>query len=123
MNIAEANAGCLIETNQIQAAPAQYIANRFLISKGVSDADGEEVQSAPGYDDLVLCYINKQGGCEDLVRKGCANAAFAPSLRSAYLCCAACPAVTGWIPWPGGCCRPPGSCRPHPGRRQLSLHR
>ena len=61
MNIAEANAGCLIETNQIQAAPAQYIANRFLISKGVSDADGEEVQSAPGYDDLVLCYINNRG--------------------------------------------------------------
>ena len=38
----------------MQAATAQDIANRFLISKGVSDADSEEVQSAPGYDDLML---------------------------------------------------------------------
>ena len=86
MTIAEANARCLIETNQMQAAPAQDIANRLLISKGVSDADREEVQSAPGYKDLMLRYINKQGGCEDLVRKGCADAALASSLRSAHLC-------------------------------------
>ena len=66
---AEANARCPIQTNQMQAAPAQDIANRFMISKGVSDADREEVQSAPGYDDLMCRYINEQGGYEDLVRK------------------------------------------------------
>ena len=53
----------------MQAARAQDIANRFLISKGVSDAEHEEVQSAPGYDDLMRSYINEKGGCEDLVRK------------------------------------------------------
>ena len=53
----------------MQAAPAHDIANRLLISKGVSDADREKVHCAPGYDDLMLRYINEQGGCEDLVRK------------------------------------------------------
>ena len=53
VTIAEANARFLIETNQMQAALAQDIADRFLISKGVSDADREEMQSAPGYDDLM----------------------------------------------------------------------
>ena len=54
MTIAEANARCLTKTNQMQAAPAQDIANRFLISKRVSNADREEVQSATGDDDLML---------------------------------------------------------------------
>ena len=66
---AEANARCLIQTNQMQAAPAQDITNRFLISKGVSDVDREEVQSVPGYDDLMCSYTNDQRSCEDLVRK------------------------------------------------------
>ena len=69
VTIAEANARCLIETKQMEAAKARDIANRFLISKGVSDAEREEVQSAPGYDDLMRRYIKEQGGCEGLVRK------------------------------------------------------
>ena len=69
VTIAEANARCLIETNQMKAAQARDIANRFLISKQVSDADRLEVQSAPGYDDLMRRYIEEQGGCEGLVRK------------------------------------------------------
>ena len=69
VTIAEANAGCLIETKQMKAAPAQDIANRFLISKGVSDSDRNEVKSAPGYDDLMRRYIDGQGGCEELVRQ------------------------------------------------------
>jgi len=69
VTIAEANARCLIETKQMKAAKAQDIANRFLISKGVSDAERDDVKSAPGYDDLMRQYINEQGGCEDLVRK------------------------------------------------------
>ena len=69
VTIAEANARCLIETKQMKAAQARDIANRFLISKGVTDAEREAVQSAPGYDDLMRRYINEQGGYEDLVRK------------------------------------------------------
>ena len=69
VTIAEANARCLIETKQMKAPKARDIANRFLISKGVSDAEREEVQSAPGYDALMRQYIDGQGGCEDLVRK------------------------------------------------------
>ena len=69
VTIAEANARCLIETKQMKAPQARDIANRFLISKQVSDTDREEVQSAPGYDDLMRRYINEQGGCEELVRQ------------------------------------------------------
>ena len=69
VTIAEANARCLIETKQMKAAKAQDIATRFLISKGVSDAERDAVNSAPGYEDLMRQYINEQGGCEDLVRK------------------------------------------------------
>ena len=69
VTIAEANARCLIETKQMKATQAQDIANRFLISKGVSDTDRNEVKSAPGYDDLMYQYINEQGGCEELVRQ------------------------------------------------------
>ena len=69
VTIAEANARCLIETKRMKSAQARDIANRFLISKGVSDADREEVQSAPGYDALMRSYIDGQGGCEGLVRK------------------------------------------------------
>ena len=69
VTIAEANARCLIETKQMEAAKAKDIANRFLISKQVSDAEREAVQSAPGYDDLMRRYIEEQGGCEGLVRK------------------------------------------------------
>jgi len=69
VTIAEANARCLIETKQMKAPQARDIANRFLISKQVSDADREEVQNAPGYDDLMRRYIEEQGGCEGLVRK------------------------------------------------------
>ena len=69
VTIAEANALCLIETKQMKAPQARDIANRFLISKKVSDTDREEVQSAPGYDDLMRRYIDEQGGCEGLVRK------------------------------------------------------
>ena len=58
-----------LETKQMKAAKAQDIATRFLISKGVSDADRNEVKSAPGYDDLMRRYIDEQGGCEELVRK------------------------------------------------------
>jgi hypothetical protein len=68
VTIAEANAHCLIETKQMKAAKARDIANRFLLSKGVSDADRQEVQSTPGYDDLMRLYIDEQGGCEGLVR-------------------------------------------------------
>ncbi len=68
VTIAEANARCLIETKQMKPAKARNIANQFLLSKGVSDAEREEVQSAPGYDDLMRRYINEQGGCEGLVR-------------------------------------------------------
>ena len=69
VTIAEANARCLIETKQMKAPQARDVANRFLISKQVSDADREEVQNAPGYDDLMRRYIEGQGGCEGLVRK------------------------------------------------------
>ena len=69
VTIAEANAHCLIETKQMQAAQAQGIATRFLISKGVNDTDRNEVKSAPGYDDLMRRYIDEQGGCEELVRQ------------------------------------------------------
>ena len=69
VTIAEANARCLLETKQMKAAKAQDIATRFLISKGVRDADRNEVKSAPGYDDLMYQYINEQGGCEELVRQ------------------------------------------------------
>ncbi|MCB4377438.1 MULTISPECIES: hypothetical protein [unclassified Synechococcus] len=68
VTIAEANARCLIETKRMKAAQARDIANRFLLSKGVSAAEREEVQSAPGYDDLMRRYIDEQGGCEGLVR-------------------------------------------------------
>ena len=69
VTIAEANAHCLIETKQMKAAQAQDIANRFLISKGVSDTERSDVKDAPGYDDLMRRYIDGQGGCEELVRK------------------------------------------------------
>ena len=69
VTIAEANARCLIETKQMEAAKAQDIANRFLTSKGVSDAERNDVKSASGYDELMRQYINDQGGCEGLVRK------------------------------------------------------
>ena len=69
VTIAEANARCLIETKQMKAAKAQDIATRFLISKGVSDAERDAVNSAPGYDDLMRRYIDEQGGCEELVRQ------------------------------------------------------
>ena len=68
VTIAEANARCLIETKRMKAGQARDIANQFLLSKGVSAAEREEVQSAPGYDDLMRRYIDEQGGCEGLVR-------------------------------------------------------
>ena len=69
VTIAEANARCLVETKQMQAAQAQDIATRFLTSKGVSDTDRNEVKSAPGYGDLMRRYIDEKGGCEELVRQ------------------------------------------------------
>ena len=69
VTIAEANARCLIETKRMKAGQARDIANQFLLSKGVSAAEREEVQSAPGYDDLMRRYIDEQGGCEELVRQ------------------------------------------------------
>ena len=68
VTIAEANARCLIETKRMKTAQARDIANRFLLSKGVSEADRQEVQSTPGYDALMRQYIDEQGGCEGLVR-------------------------------------------------------
>ena len=85
VTIAEANALCLIETKQMKPAQAQDIANRFLLSKGVSDTDRDEVKTAPGYDDLMRSYIDEQRvariSCES-----CADAAPGPSLMSAHLC-------------------------------------
>ena len=69
VTIAEANARCLIQAKQMQAAQAQDIANRFLTNKGVSDTERDEVKSAPGYGDLMRRYIDGQGGCEELVRQ------------------------------------------------------
>ena len=69
VTIAEANARCLIQTKQMKAAQAQDIANRFLISKGVSDTERNDVKDGPGYGDLMRRYIDGQGGCEELVRK------------------------------------------------------
>ena len=69
VTIAEANALCLIETKQMKPAQAQDIANLFLLSKGVSDTDRDEVKTAPGYDDLMRRYIDEQGGCQDLMQK------------------------------------------------------
>ena len=69
VTIAEANARCLIETKQMKPAQAQDISNRFLLSKGLSDTDRDEVKTAPGYDDLMRRHIDEQGGCEELVRK------------------------------------------------------
>ena len=69
VTIAEANARCLIETNQMKAAQAQDIANSFLTSKGMSDTERDEVKSAPCYYDLRRRYNDEQGGCEELVRK------------------------------------------------------
>ena len=69
VTIAEANSLCLIETKQMKPAQAQNIANRFLLSKGVSDTDRDEVKTAPGYDDLMRRYIDEQGGCQDLMQK------------------------------------------------------
>ena len=68
VTIAEANARCLIETKRMKAGQARDIANQFLLSKGVSAAEREEVQKAPGYDDLMRRYIDEQGGCEGLMR-------------------------------------------------------
>ena len=68
VTIAEANARCLIETKRMKAGQARDIANQFLLSKGVSAAEREEVQNAPGYDDLMRRYIDEQGGCAGLVR-------------------------------------------------------
>ena len=59
----------MIETKQKKPVQAQDIANRFLLSKGVSDTNREEVKTAPGYDDLMRSYIDEQGGFKDLVRK------------------------------------------------------
>ena len=85
VTIAEANALCLIETKQMKPAQAQDIANRFLLSKGVSDTDRDEVKTAPGYDDLMRSSNDEQGvpriSCEN-----CADAAPGPSLMSAHLC-------------------------------------
>ena len=69
VTIAEANARCLIETKQMKPAQAQDISNRFLLSKGLSDTDRDEVKTAPGCDDLMRSYIDEQGGCKDLIRK------------------------------------------------------
>ena len=69
VTIAEANARCLIQTKQMQAAQAQNIANRFLTSKGVSDTERDAVKRTPGYGDLMGRYIDGQGGCEELVRQ------------------------------------------------------
>ena len=69
VTIAEANARWLGDTKQMKASKAQDIATRLLISKGVRDADRNEVKSVPGYDDLMRQYINEQGGCEELVRQ------------------------------------------------------
>ena len=69
VTIAEANALCLIETKQMKPAQAQDIANGFLLSKGVSDTDRDEVKTAPGYIDLMRRYIDEEGGCQDLVGK------------------------------------------------------
>ena len=69
VTIAEATARCLIQTKQMKAPQAQDIANRFLISKGVSDTERNDVKDAPGYDDLMRRYIDGQGGCEELVRQ------------------------------------------------------
>ena len=69
VTIAEANALCLIETKHMKPAQAQDIANRFVLSKGVSDTGRDEVKTAPGYDDVMLSYIVEQRGCKDLVRK------------------------------------------------------
>ena len=85
VTIAEANARCLVETKQMQAAQAQDIATRFLTSKGVSDTDRNEVKSAPGYGDLMRRYIDGQGAARSSCAS-CADAAPAPSLRSAHLC-------------------------------------
>ena len=85
VTIAEANARCLIQAKQMKAAQAQNIANRFLTSKGVSDHERDEVKSAPGYDDLMRRYIDEQGAARSSCAS-CADAAPAPSLRSAHLC-------------------------------------
>ena len=69
VTIAEANALCLIETKQMKPAQAQDIANRFLLSKRVSDTDRDEVETAPGQDVLMRNYIDEQRGCQNLVRK------------------------------------------------------
>ena len=69
VTIAEANALCLIETKQMKPAQAHDIANRFLLRKGVSDTDRDEVKTAPGNYDKLPRYIDEQGGCQDLVRK------------------------------------------------------
>ena len=85
MTIAEANARCLIETEQIKAAKAQDIANRLLIRKGVSDTERDEVKSATGCDDLKRRYITNTGAVRSSCAS-CADADLAPSLRSAHLC-------------------------------------
>ena len=86
VTIAEANALCLIETKQMKPSQAQDIANRFLLSKGMSDTDRDEVKTAPGYDDLMRSYIDEQGGVPGSRGKTCADAAPGPSLMSAHLC-------------------------------------
>ena len=53
----------------MKPAQAQDISNRFLLSKGLSDTDRDEVKTAPGCDDLMRSYIDEQGGCKDLIRK------------------------------------------------------
>ena len=45
----------------MKPAPAQDIANRFLLSKWVRETDRDEVKTAPGYDDLMRSYIDKRG--------------------------------------------------------------
>ncbi|WP_226401984.1 hypothetical protein [Synechococcus sp. MU1643] len=69
VSTAETNARCLIETELMKSAQAQEISNLFLLSKKVVDTNRDEVKTASGYDDLMLSYIDEQGGCKDLVRK------------------------------------------------------
>ena len=85
VTIAEANARCLIETKQMRPAQAQDIANRFLLSKGVSETDRDEVKTTPGYDDLSAVTSTNRGVAR-ISSESCADAAPGPSLMSAQLC-------------------------------------
>ena len=68
VTIAEANAHCLSSTKTMSRAKATDLADRFLAAKQVSASSRQAVTSHSDFEALRADYINRQGGCEALVK-------------------------------------------------------